>query len=64
MRLAIPRLAETFAYHRFYYNSESKDLYFVGIKRGADAVDTPPDYVAPSVVPDPRAGPTVSCSIY
>ena len=51
VRRAVPLLAETFPYHRFYYNSASKDLYFVGIKRGGggNTAPSPADYVAPSV---------------
>lgn len=38
---AVARIADEFAYHRFYSNEFSKDLYFVGIKRGAIA---PPEF--------------------
>ncbi|NBU15967.1 MAG: class I SAM-dependent methyltransferase [Actinobacteria bacterium] len=44
--------AGVFAYHRFYYNARSHDLYFVGVKAGAPEWATsadPPQYGAPGV---------------
>lgn len=61
VRRAIP-VSRTFGYHRFYYNSASRDLYFVGIK-GDRFASPPADYAAPWVetivehTPSPRENP-------
>ena len=56
--LRIPGFSETFPFQRFYYNPDSKDLYFVGIK-GLSLDDTTlrsvlrnvPDYLSDCKIP-------------
>lgn len=38
-------IGDIFSYHRFYYEHDAHDLYFVGIKAGGpELVDVPPNY--------------------
>ena len=47
----IPGFVEKFKYYRFYYNSYSSDLYFVGVKGDHEVTDVPDYVITKSALP-------------